>query len=103
MKETSLSVRIAEDLEQELEEFIKDEDLDKSVAVRKLLSKSLKYWREEKSIELLSQGKLSFSAAAKFADLDIWSFADKLRQSKTVWIKDKEMVQKDIEKALKVK
>ena len=103
MKETSLSVRIPGELEQELEEFVDEEDLDKSVAVRKLLSKSLKEWREQKSMEFLSQGKLSFSAAAKFAVLDLWTFAEKIRQAKIVWIKDKEIIQKDIERALKGK
>lgn len=103
MKEATLSVRIPVELEQELEEFIGEEDLDKSVAVRKLLTRSLEQWREEKSIELLSHGKLSFSSAAKFAGLDVWAFSEKVRQSKIAWIKDREIVLKDIEKALEGK
>ena len=100
MKEVSLSIRIPEELKEELEDFIEKEHVDKSVAVRKLLHKSLKEWKEETAINLLSKGKLTFSAAAKFAGLDLWSFAEKLKEAKVVWIRDKESLQKDIERAL---
>ncbi|HLD57226.1 MAG TPA: UPF0175 family protein [archaeon] len=100
MKETSLSIRLSVELEKELEEFIESENLDKSTAIRKLLQTSLIEWREKTAVDLLSKGKLTFLAAAKFAGLDVWSFADKLKASKTVWIKDKETLEKDIERAL---
>lgn len=100
MKESSVSIRMSEELEDELRGFIEAEGIEKSAAIRKLLQKSLKEWKEETAIKLLSEGKLTFSAAAGFSGLDVWSFAEKIKSSKTVWIKDKGLIEKDIERAL---
>ena len=43
-----ISARIPEDLERELEEYVKEEKLEKSVAVRKLISTAIAEWKKER-------------------------------------------------------
>lgn len=96
MTEVNISARIPEELERELEKYMKTEHLEKSTAVRRLLYKSLGEWREEYALKLLEEGKTTISKAAEIAGMDIWSFIAKLRDSKIVWVKD-DVVKNDIE------
>lgn len=54
MTEISISARIPEDIFQELESFMKEESLEKSASIRKLLSEGLHHWKEERALKLLS-------------------------------------------------
>jgi predicted HTH domain antitoxin len=89
MTEVSISARIPKELEEELEEFIKREKVDRSIAIRKLLDSGLHQWKEEKALRMLEKGEITFSKAAKLADMDVWSFADKVKESGIVWVKMK--------------
>lgn len=100
MAETTISARIPLKLKQELDEFIEKEHLERSVAVRKLLYRSLREWREELALEMLSKGEVTFSSAAKFSGLDVWTFAEKVKKSGLVWIKRRDVLEKEIEKAV---
>ncbi len=93
---TTLSARIPESLEDELERFTEDEKLDRSTAVRKLLSEGLEEWKKEKALKKLQNGEVSFQRAAEIADMDIWSFADLVEKKKVNWLKD-DRVREDIE------
>lgn len=95
MTEVAISTRIPKMLEKELEEYMKTEHLEKSTAVRKLLFKSLQEWREEHALKLLADGRTTVSKAAEIAGMDIWSFIAKIKESKTVWVKDS-IILKDI-------
>jgi predicted HTH domain antitoxin len=96
----TISMRLPEQVRHEVEQFEKDEKLTQiSEAARKLLLIGLESWKKEKALKLLEQGKISFSRAAAIAGLDVWSFADLVKEQKIVWIKDKEMIQQDIEAA----
>ncbi|MBI2578959.1 MAG: UPF0175 family protein [Candidatus Aenigmarchaeota archaeon] len=96
MTEVPISARIPEELEKELEDYMKTEHLEKSTAVRKLLIKSLQEWREEYALKLLAEGRATVSKAAEIAGMDVWSFVAKIKDSKTPWIKDR-IVEKDLE------
>lgn len=96
---TSVSARIPESLREELDQFIEDEKLDKSTAVRKLLSEGLEDWKKDKALEMLENGEVSFSRAAEIADMNVWSFADLVKKRKTNWVKD-DRVKDDIEAVL---
>ncbi len=91
-----ISARIPEDLEKELEEYVKEEKLEKSVAVRKLLSTAIAEWRRNRALKLLSDGKVSFLRAVEISGLDAWSFAEFIEEKKIPWIKT-ENVLKDLE------
>ena len=84
----TVSTRIPESLKDELEEFIDSEKLDKSTAVRKLLSEGLEEWSKDKAVERLENGEVSFSKAAEIAGMDQWSFSNLLKEREAKWIGD---------------
>lgn len=92
---TTVSARIPESLEAELEEFIDEQKLDKSTAVRKLISEGLEEWRKQKALQKLESEEISFSKAAKLAEMDIWKFSDLIKEEKITWVKD-EKVKSDL-------
>lgn len=96
MTEVNISARIPEVLEQELEIYMKEEHLEKSAALRKLLFKSLEEWKLEHALKLLSEGKTTLSKAAEIAGIDIWSLTAKIKEAKIQWVKDR-AVQEDLE------
>ncbi len=86
----TVSARLPDDLEEELEEYVEEEELERSVAVRKLLSRSLDEWKLERAVSLLERGEVSFNRAVEIAGTDAWSFADHLGEREAVWVDDAE-------------
>lgn len=91
-----LTARITSELDKGLDIVAKTEQLDKSTALRKLLSKSLDEWKKEQGLKLYCEGKLSTEQAAKFAGLSLWSFFDILKQKKISVSYDIEELERDI-------
>lgn len=87
MTEITLSTRITEEMEKEIEGYMKKEKVDRSIAVRKLLDSGLRDWKEARALKLLEKGEVSFLKAAKIAGLDAWTFAEKVKESGIVWVK----------------
>lgn len=96
MTEINISARIPQELEKELEHYMKAEHLEKSTAVRRLLIKSLQEWKEQYALKLLAEGRVTVSKAAEIAGMDIWSFIAKIKESKAPWVKDR-IVERDLE------
>jgi len=92
----TVSARIPDDLEEELEEFMEDEKLDRSVAIRKLLTERLEEWRQERALELLADGKITFTRAAEIADMDPWEFSALVKEKKPTWVEEK-YVERDLD------
>jgi predicted HTH domain antitoxin len=84
----TLSARIPDDLEEELDEYITDENLDRSTAVRKLLTESLGEWRREKALDMLESGETTLSGAAAIADMSVWDFAALAKDRNVTWVSD---------------
>lgn len=84
-------------MEKDLEEFMKKEKVDKSIAVRKLLDSGLQEWKLARALKLLERGEVTFSKAAKISGLDIWTFAEKVENSDIIWVK---MTPEDLKKEL---
>lgn len=93
---STVSTRIPEKLKKEFEKFRKEEKLDKSVALRQLMSEGLEEWKKKRALRLLSQGKITVSKGAKMADMDLWDFVELIKQKKITWIKD-DRVKEDLE------
>jgi predicted HTH domain antitoxin len=93
---TSISARVPKSLEKDLDRFIDEEKLDRSTAVRKLLSEGIDEWKKQKALELLESGEVSFSKAAQIADMSLWEFSDTIKDEKITWMKD-ERVKDDLE------
>ena len=100
MTEISISARVPEDVFKELENFMKEESLEKSASIRKLLAEGLQHWKEQRALIALEEGKMSFLKAAQMAGLSAWDFADLVREKGNVWIKSRKFVGSDIKKAL---
>ena len=92
----TVSVRVPKDLEQELEAYMEEEKLDRSVAVRKLLAERLEEWEQERAVQLLAAGKISFGKAADMAGMNVWAFTRLLKEKQVPWV-DEEGIRKELE------
>ena len=79
---------------------MKEESLEKSASVRKLLAEGLRHWKEERALKFLEKGKVSFLKASEMAGLSVWDFSDLVRDKGIVWVKSGKFIRSDIEKAL---
>lgn len=92
----TISARVPDDLESELEAYLEAERLDRSTAVRKLLADGLKEWRQERALEQLAAGEISFTRAAEIADMSTWDFARLAKDNDVVWVSEEHLAD-DIE------
>lgn len=82
----TVSARLPDELEAELEAYLETEHLDRSTAVRKLLAEGLTEWRREQALERLEAGEVTFSRAAELAGMTIWDFARVVREADVTWV-----------------
>ncbi|MEM4780228.1 MAG: hypothetical protein QXG03_01480 [Halalkalicoccus sp.] len=82
----AISTRLPAELESELDQYIEDERLDRSTAVRKLLAEGLAEWRREQAILQLESGSVTFTEAAERAGMDVWEFAQLVENSGVTWV-----------------
>ena len=84
----TISARVPDELEDELEAYLEDEKLDRSTAVRKLLAEGLEAWRREQALDQLAAGQITFSRAAELAGLSVWDFAQLAQDRDITWVDD---------------
>jgi len=77
MTEISVSARIPEEIFKELKTFMKEESLEKSASIRKLLSEGLQHWKEQRALESLKEGKVTFLKAAEIINAQVPEFPDR--------------------------
>jgi predicted HTH domain antitoxin len=95
-----LAVRIPEEIEKEILEMVKRENLDKATAVRTLLEMGIMEWRKQTALDLLRNGKVTFAKAAEIAKLSLWEFADLVKQRNVEWVRyTPEEIEKEIREA----
>jgi predicted HTH domain antitoxin len=82
----TISARLPEDIEADLERYLEEEQLDRSTAVRKLLAEGLDEWRRERAIEKLDAGEITFARAAEMAGLSVWDFARLTEERDVTWV-----------------
>ena len=87
-----ISVRIPEELKDEIEGLIMEEGLEESVALRKLLTMAISEWKRERALKLLSEGRISYMKAAEKAGMNVWDFAEFVREKKIVWVKEERVL-----------
>ncbi|RBI63865.1 hypothetical protein DMJ13_04940 [halophilic archaeon] len=92
----TISARVPDDLEAELEAYLEEEKLDRSTAVRKLLAEGLEEWRREHALEKLEAGEMTFTKAADLAGMNVWDFAQLLEEHDVTWVAD-DHLESDIE------
>lgn len=84
----NISARVPDELESELEAFVDEERLDRSTAIRKLLSEGLSEWRTEHALDRLERGDVTFHRAAELAGVDTWELARLARERDIMWVDD---------------
>jgi len=82
----TISARVPDELEAELDAYLDDENLDRSTAVRKLLSEGLEEWRREQALDQLAAGKVTFNRAAELAGMSVWDFAQLAKEHDITWV-----------------
>ena len=82
----TISTRVPEDLEAQLEAYLETERLDRSTGVRKLLSEGLEEWRRQPARDRFTAGEISLSKAADLADLSVWEFARLVEEADEAWV-----------------
>ncbi len=82
----TISTRVPDDLEAELEAYLEEERLDRSTAVRKLLTEGLAEWRREQALERLAAGEVTLTKAADLAGLSVWEFAQLAAERDITWV-----------------
>ncbi|MCU4718153.1 UPF0175 family protein [Halapricum hydrolyticum] len=87
----TISARVPDDLERELEAYLEDENLDRSTAVRKLLAEGLTEWRHEQALEQLQAGTVSFTRASEIAGMSVWEFAQLAKDHDITWVSDEHL------------
>jgi predicted HTH domain antitoxin len=83
----ALAVRIPEEIERDILEMAEREKLDKATAVRALLQRGIEEWRKRTALDLLREGKVTFTKAAETAKLPLWEFAELVKQSGVEWVR----------------
>ena len=84
----TISARVPDELEAELEAYLDEENLDRSTAVRKLLAEGLDEWRRDRALEELAAGRITFSKAADLAGVSVWEFAQLVEERDLTWVAD---------------
>jgi predicted HTH domain antitoxin len=84
----TISARVPDELEAELDAYLDEENLDRSTAVRKLLSEGLDEWRREQALDQLAAGSITFSRAAEMAGMSVWDFAQLAKERDITWVAD---------------
>lgn len=82
----TISTRVPDDLEAELEAYLDEERLDRSTAVRKLLSEGLEEWRTERALERFANGEITLIRAAELVDVSVWEFARLAEDADIAWV-----------------
>ena len=67
---------------------MREEHLEKSAALRKLMHLGLERYRQERALRLLAERKATLSRAAEIAKLSIWEMLELVRERRIVWVDD---------------
>lgn len=81
-----LATRVTKEIEHEIRDVMDFLKIEKAQAVRMILEIGISEWRKRTAIELLRDGRVTFAKAARLAKLDLWEFADVVRDRKVGWV-----------------
>ncbi len=79
---STIATRLPSEDERALEFVMKQEHLDKSSAVRKIIEIGLTEWKKREALRLYSEGRLTVSASAIFAGVPLMEWLGLLKDQK---------------------
>ncbi|EMA47122.1 UPF0175 family protein [Halobiforma nitratireducens] len=92
----TISTRVPDDLEKELEQYLEEERLDRSTAVRKFLAEGLAEWRREQALEKLAAGEITVTKGADLAGMSVWEFTQLAHEHDITWV-SRDHLESDLE------
>jgi len=75
-----VAARIPKDDARDIELFAREESVDKSSFVKRLLRKSLEEYKVERALKLYKEGAISLGKAAELAGKNIWTMLDIMKK-----------------------
>ncbi len=78
----NVAARIPKELEEDIENFMKDKGLDKSSAIRKILEMGIDEWKKSKAIELFRLKRVTLWKASEIAGMSLREMMDELNKQK---------------------
>ena len=82
---TTISVRLGKAILSDLSKVEQEWQADRSEAVRRLLSSSIKEWKIENALTKLSQHKISIGKAAEGCGITMWEMLDLVKERNVDW------------------
>ncbi len=81
-----MSTRISRDTKALVELVMREEKVDRSTALRKLVLIGADEYRRRKALEALQAGRVSFGEAADMAGMTLWEFRDLVKSRRVHWV-----------------
>ena len=98
----NIAARIPKELEEDIENFMKDEGIDKSSAIRKILEMGIDEWKKRKAIELFRLKRVTLWKASEIAGISLREMMDELNNQKIPLHVSVQDIEEDIKAAKKV-
>ena len=76
----TVTTRVEDDLAEAIDEVAKREGMDRSTVIRRFLSKAVRDWLIERSLEDYEAGKLTLWQAAAKCGLSLWEMIDEVKK-----------------------
>jgi len=76
----TLTTRVDERLAKLIDEVAKEERMDRSTVMRRLLAKAVRDWLIERSLKDYEEGKITLWQAAKRCGLSLWEMIDEIER-----------------------
>ncbi len=98
MKKT-IATRIPIELEEAILEFMKNEGVDKSTAIRRILEMGISEWKKKRAIELYRAEKITLWKASEIAGVSLREMLNELNRLRIVMHVAAKELEEDIEAA----
>lgn len=76
----TVTTRVKEELFKIIDQIAKEEGMDRSTVIRRFLSRAVKEWLIDKSLNDYEDGKLTLWQAAKRCDLSLWEMINEVKK-----------------------
>jgi len=97
----TVATRIPSKLEQEIIQFMKEQGLDKSTAIRRILEIGVTEWKRKRAIELYRLGKVTLRKASQIAGISLREMLEELNRQRIAFHVTAQNLEEDIEAAKK--
>lgn len=75
----TVTTRVEDELAKAIDEIARSEGMDRSTVIRRFLSKAVKDWLIERSLEDYEQGKVTLWQAAARCGLSLWEMINEVK------------------------